>query len=264
MGVSRATNQEDKTMTESTEVKDQSSALPADVQAALSSAAQSQSENEQDGTIPFISPRGKKFSIGDTKLGTSLSTVILADVFDHAWYDRKYDPGSDEVYPPACFAISQDQTTLAPHEDAPNKQSDSCSNCDKNEFGSAENGKGKACRNGRRLLIASITNGKVNFGDLAIVNISPTALKGYSKYVKSINNIKQLPVWSVATTLTFDDDAAYPIIVPIFEGMLNNDDIGLIAQRVTEFQEMVSTPYDASNYEKPDNAQATKKKSKMS
>jgi len=246
------------------ELKEQSDTLPADVQKMLNEAAAAQAESEQDGTIPFISPKGKKFSIGDVKLGTSLSCVVLSDVFDHAWYDRKYDPSSDDVYPPACFAISTDQSTLEPHEDAPNKQAKMCDECDKNEFGSSENGKGKACRNGRRLLIASVTDGKVNFGDLAIVNISPTALKGYSKYVKSINNIKQLPVWSVATTLTFDEDAAYPIVVPIFEGMLNSDDIGAIAQRITEFNELVSVPYDTSGYEKPDDEKATKKKSKMS
>lgn len=235
--------------------------MPDDVKKLLEKAASEQSEAETS-SIPFISPKGKKFSIGDVKLGTKLECVVLADVFDHAWYDRKYDPSSDEVFPPACFAIGQVQTDLKPHETAPNKQDDNCDGCTMNEFGSPDNGKGKACRNGRRLLIASIGDGKVNFGDLAIINISPTALKGYSKYVKSISNIKQLPVWAVHTILTFDDDAAYPIVVPVFDSVLNTDDISTIAGRLKEFDEFVRTPYDVSNYERP--SVEPKKKSKMS
>ena len=252
----------DKEQTDIVEV-DPNTGLPADVQKMLNEAASTQSESESSA-IPFISTRGKKFAIGDSKLGAALTCVVLADVFDHAWYDRKYDPGSDDVFPPACFAIGHDQTNMSPHDDAPNKQDDACDGCALNEFGSSDNGKGKACRNGRRLLIASVDGGQVNFGDLAIVNISPTALKGYSKYVKSINNIKKLPVWSVVTTLTFDDDAAYPIVVPVFDSMVKTDDIARIAQTTKEFDDMVSIPYDASGYERPEESSTPKKKSKMS
>ena len=241
-----------------------STEISPEIKAMLDAAAKEQSEGEQGG-IPFISLKGKKFSVGDVKLGTSLVCVIISDVFDHSWYDRKYDPKSDEVFPPACFAMGKDISSMAPHENAPDKQSESCSTCHKNEFGSADTGKGKACRNGRRLLIASVDeNGNVNFNDLAIINISPTALKGYSKYVKSINNIKKLPVWAVTTVLTFDEDAPYPIVTPIFGSLVKGEDIGKITESINEFYDMVAIPYDVSNYEKPDDAAATAKKSKMS
>ena len=237
--------------------------LSADTQALLLKAAGTQSETEAETTtIPYISPKGKKFSIAGTKLGSSFPCVILADVFDHSFYDRKYDPSQDVSFGPACFAMGKSTPTMLPHEDSPNKQADNCITCDKNEFGSAENGKGKACRNGRRLLVASVSDGKVNFGDMAIINISPTALKGYSKYVKSINSIKKLPVWSVATTLTFDEDSPWPIVCPIFDGILDGDDIGTIANNVETYDRLISEPYDVSGYVPPTDAPA--RKSKMS
>ena len=242
------------------------SILTPEVKALLAQSAENQSIAETN-TIPFISLKGKKFSVGDDKLGTMLKVVILADVFDNSWYDRPYDAGSDDVYPPACFAIYKDSTEAAPHEDSPVAQSDTCEMCDKNQFGSK--GKGKACRNGRRILIASVgDDGRVNFGDLAIINMSPTALKGFSKYAKSISTIKKLPLWAVHTTLSFDDDAAYPVLVASYDNTAHGDDITRIAGLLDTFNDAVSIPYDTSNYEPPANpaeAQAqTTKKSKMS
>lgn len=239
--------------------------LSPEVQAALAQAAKEQAENEQS-TIPFISLKGKKFTVGEDKLGTQLKVVILADVFDYSWYDRPYDPSSDEVFPPACFAIGDDVNGMEPHADSPVQQSDVCNTCPKNEFGSALQGKGKACRNGRRILIASVAeDNSVNFGDLAIINMSPTALRGFSKYVKSISTIKRLPVWSVVTVLGFDEDSSFPILTASYHDVVRGADIEVIARRLQEFKQEVSRPYDTSTYEAPGDAAVKEaKKSKMS
>lgn len=237
--------------------------LPAEVQAMLQRSAQQQAEGETS-QVPFMSTKGKKFAIGDDKLGTTLKCIILSTVFDHSYYDRPYDP--DTTTPPACFAIGDVDSDLVPNEISPVKQHSNCRDCPKNQFQSASNGKGKACRNGRRLLICSVDSDcRANFGDMAIVNVSPTALKGISKYIKSINNIKKLPVWAVVTTLSFDDDAAYPIVVPTFEKSVHPDDITVIAERSQEFIELVSVVYDVEDFEPLEAAAVTKKKeSKMS
>lgn len=236
--------------------------LPPEVQALLDEAAKEQSEAEQS-TIPFMSLKGKKFSIGDEKFGNKLDCIILADVHDYSWYDRAYDP--DVTVPPACFAMGKVPANMVPHENSPHPQSEQCDGCPKNEFASAPNGKGKACRNGRRILIASLTDNRVNFGDLAIVNMSPTALRGFSKYTKNISTIKRLPLWSVITNLSFDEDSAYPLLVASYVSTAHPADIGIIANRLQEFQDMVEVPYDTSNYEEPEVATAASaKKSKMS
>jgi hypothetical protein len=262
--VSHTTKQLGKKMTDKTIVKTQQqsvSNIDAETAALLAQAAQDQG-NAEVSSIPFLSTKGKKFTLGDEKLGTSLSVVILADVFDHAFYDKPYDP--DVINPPACFAISKHEGEMEPSTTSPVMQSDTCSTCPMNEFGSAPNGKGKACRNGRRLLVASMVNGVPDTENLAIVNISPTSLKGYSRYAKGLATVKKLPLWAVVTRLGFDEEAAYPQVVASFESVLDGPHINAIAPRLAEFDDTVAVPYDTSGYVADAEPKEATKKSKMS
>lgn len=227
----------------------------------LAKAAMQQAESETD-TVPFISLKGKKFTIGDEKLGTTLDVVILASVADNAWYDRKYDPSSGEVSPPACFSIGGKE----PHSDSPKPQHDDCASCPKNQYESAENGKGKACRNGRRLLVASVKDGKVNLANLAIINVAPTTLKAISKYIKSVNIIKGLPCWAVVTRVSFDEDVAWPLLTFTLLDVLDAQYLGDIARSLVSYEELVSVPYNTAGYVTPDEQiqKEAPKKSKVS
>lgn len=233
--------------------------LDAETLALIAKAAQIQGE-EQVSSIPFLSVKGKKFTLGEEKLGNTINIVILADVFDHAYYDRPYDP--DVISPPACFAINSSSSDLVPSATSPALQAVSCSVCPMNEFGSSSNGKGKACRNGRRLLIAATTDGVPDLNNLAIINLAPTSLKAYARYAKGLATIKKLPTWAVITVLSFDDDSAWPQIVPTFNGVLDGQYINSIVPNLAEFADAISVPYDVSGYVPMD--ASTTKKSKMS
>jgi hypothetical protein len=234
--------------------------LADDVKQLLAQAAKDQGDAETS-SVPYMSIKGKKFSVGDEKLGPTLDVVILADAFDHAFYDKDYDP--DVISPPACWAVGPREQELAPPDSVPVRQSETCNTCPQNEFGSAKNGKGKACRNGRRLLVASVTSGIVNLGDLAIINIPPTSLKAYARYTKNITSIHKLPTWAVVTKLTFDDDSAWPSILPLYLSVVDPQSIGTITTMLTSYNGIVSQAYDTTNYI-PNDTEATTKKSKMS
>jgi hypothetical protein len=234
--------------------------IPDDVKELLAQAAKDQGDAETS-SVPYMSIKGKKFSVGDEKLGPTLDVVILADAFDHSFYDKDYDP--DVISPPACWAVGPREQELAPPENVPVRQSETCATCHQNEFGSAKNGKGKACRNGRRLLVASVNDGIVNLGDLAIINIPPTSLKAYARYTKNITSIHKLPTWAVVTKLTFDDDSAWPSILPLYLSVVDPQSIGTITTMLTAYNGIVSQPYDTTNYI-PNDPEATTKKSKMS
>jgi hypothetical protein len=95
--------------------------------------------------------------------------------------------------------------------------------------------------------------------------MSPSALKGYARYSKSLASVKKLPTWAVVTKLGFDEDAAYPQIVATFENIVGGEYITAIAPRLQEFAESVSTPYDVSGYVESTAVVAEgAKKSKMS
>jgi len=250
--------------------------LPPEVQALMEAAAKKAAVEENSG-IPFISLKGKKFSIGDEKvgykhdtLGVAIRCVIVATTFDFTWYDRPYDPSNEDFNPPACFAIGADQDDLVPHEDSPIAQSSNCLDCAMNQFKSAVNGKGKACRNGRRLLIAYINDdGSADLENLAILSLSPTALRGFSSYLKKVSEVKGLPIWSVATILSFEQDVAYPQVISTFDGVLQHNMAGQaslieISQRLAEFQTSVEMPYDTSAFVAYEPKATSEKKSKMS
>src|SRR6185312_13802346 len=89
---------------------------------------------------------------GDTPVkGGKLECVIVGSCALNAWYATDYDPNDRQ--PPDCyaFALISDDPEMAPHQAVVNKQSDLCSTCEKNQFGTAKVGRGKACGNNIRL-----------------------------------------------------------------------------------------------------------------
>lgn len=242
--------------------------LPAELHAMLAEAAKEKAAAETNSdNIPFLSLKGKRFTLNEEKLGTELDVVILADLYDNSYYDRPYKEGVQ--VPPACFAINSAHDALAPHEASPVKQSDDCATCPKNEWGSSQNGsgKGKACRNGRRLLVAPYirTTGAVSMGELAIVNLAPTTLTSYSEYLRKLPKVglplPPMPMFAVATHLSFDDDRAYPVLK--FEKIDNLTDpnvLGTIMSQQPKFLEVISTPYNVADYTPPEEGSASRSK----
>jgi hypothetical protein len=262
-----------KTDTKTTDLVEKINAevmLSPEVQALIAAAAQTQGDAEAS-SIAIISLKNKRFTIGDTKLGTSLDVIILADAYDHAYYDKPYNP--DVISPPACFAINTIHANLAPEPDkwfVPEPQAEKCQGCPQNEFETARQGKGKACRNGRRLLVAAVINGVANLKDLALINIPPSSLKSFSRYVKQVATGKKLPLWAVVTNFEFDDEQSYPFLIPTFVGLASPNDVHEIAKSLPDFEKTILTPYDCSGWvpldgtEETTAAASTAKKSKMS
>ena len=155
-----------------------------------------------------ISTRGKVFTLPD---GTSSQGPLQAVILDHRnfnrYYTKPYDPQNPA--PPDCFAISKELTTMAPHEDAAEKQAKSCAECPMNQFGSAANGKGKACRNTVRLAVAA-ADATAN-SEPMILTVSPTGLKSWHSMVNTLGATGLLPI-QVVTEIAFDANAPYPTL----------------------------------------------------
>jgi len=79
---------------------------------------------------------------------------VLAALSERAWYDGPFDPDNAQV--PVCYALDSEE----PHPESKDPQSETCKECPKNKWGSAPPrpgstvaGKGKACREGARLIM---------------------------------------------------------------------------------------------------------------
>jgi len=164
-----------------------------------------------------ISTRNKTFTLPDGRAHKgSMKVVILDYVNKNLMYDRAYREG--ERIPPICFAISKDLSIMAPSANAPDPQSEQCTGCPMNEFGSS--GPGKACKNTVVLALAA-PDGKSK--EVMLLSVSPTGLANWNKYVAGVKaKFNSVPV-KVVTEVTFDDAVEYPKLQ--FEVSAPNEDL---------------------------------------
>lgn len=147
----------------------------------------------------------KMFKLPDgTEHPGPLNLVIVDFVTGRYFYDRPFD--SKNPCPPACYAISVQPTSMAPPKDVPDRQSDNCTGCPMNEFGSA--GDGKACKESR--VLAVIPEDADANTEIAVLKVSPTALKAFDSYVRSVAGTLSKAPFQVVTQVSFDANLKYP------------------------------------------------------
>jgi hypothetical protein len=194
-----------------------------------------------------LSIKGGKFSYKGASLGEELKVIILSSAFVNEFYNSDFDPES--ITPPACFAINQEsEEALQPHDSSPEKQNDICHGCPQNEWGTGK-GKGKACSNRRRLALINAEDEDFAESEIVMLSIGPTSLKNWKGYVKSLEKKLQRPPFAVVTTLTFDDEADWPVIeFELTHPIEDDEQLEIIMSRIDEGSDIVLTPFDVSGY----------------
>jgi hypothetical protein len=101
---------------------------------------------------------------------------------------------------------------MGPSDRAEGKQHDTCEGCPKNEWGSATNGgKGKACRETRRLLVIPADSigsvEAVKAAEVAALRPPVTSLKNYSTYVQTVATTLKRPPLAVISEIAVVPDA---------------------------------------------------------
>lgn len=136
-----------------------------------------------------------------------IDVLIVDFVSYNAYYDGlKYDP--KDIRPPGCFAISLSPKNMKPSGNSKNIQAKSCDECPNNEFGS--DGEGKACKNMRMLAVLPPDADETT--PLAVIKVSPTAIKGFDAYVRSVTAKFDTTPAALLTEVSFDPDADYPTL----------------------------------------------------
>jgi hypothetical protein len=154
-----------------------------------------------------ISTKGKLFTLPDGKSSTGpLNVVILDFVAVNSFYEGVYNPQNKS--PPTCSAVSKDLDTMVPSASAPKPQGLNCNDCSKNAWGSGNGGRGKACKNTRRLIVVppDFTKDTVPM----TLYVSPTGLKGWDAYIRRLVIEYTARPIDVTTTISFDPNHMYP------------------------------------------------------
>jgi len=161
----------------------------------------------------FISIKGGHFSTKGEVLESPIRVIVLDSVSVNAYYTEKFNP--DKPATPVCYAVDRDPEKLAPTNDVPSRQNLTCSDCWANAFGSGD-GKGKACKNGRKLALVSAMNLNDVTSDSEVfqLNLPPTSLKFWAGYVKKLKAVLRRPPWGVVTELEMQPSGGAYVIAP--------------------------------------------------
>jgi hypothetical protein len=193
-----------------------------------------------------ISNKQFKLPSGDTL--DFLDVIVVDFVFYNTYYEGAYD--KDNMVPPNCFSINVEQKTMVPSANSPDKQDDACAGCWANEFGSS--GKGKACQN--RCLIAVLPRDAGEDTPFAILDISPTAVKGFSSYMTGVVRGGKMP-YEVATHVECNPTFKHDVAVFSDPQLIEDDGfIGMVESRLGEAAERLQQEPDVSAFKAANDA----------
>jgi hypothetical protein len=214
-----------------TTAKSSSTALTLWEQEMAEAAVAQGSTEKPSGFTSSISFKQGHMKIDDNPVkDNELDVVILAVVHENQWYTGKYDP--NVIQTPECYAIGLEDEDMTPHADSADKQGDEdgkCLNCEHNKMGSADTGRGKACKNVRRIVVvpADALESVEAFeaAEMRTAKIPVTSVRNLSKYLRNklVEEIKR-PTWGVVTTLSCGPHAKFQVEVNFeFAELVNFD-----------------------------------------
>jgi hypothetical protein len=204
----------------------------------------------------FFSVRGGTLKLGDAAIpNNEMGVIILDHVLENVFYGADFNP--DNLVSPQCYAFGRDAGTMVPHEAAPKKVCDQgCKTCPNNAFGSAEKGRGKACKNRIRLACISggtFTNGRfealvspsdVATAQVAYLSIPPTSIGAWGAYVKGLVSSLKRPPWAVFTKIKVQPDVRTQLSIT-FEllGPCPPSLAAALTKKAAEAKEAIIFPY---------------------
>jgi len=234
------------------------------------------SVEESTSTGAFFGLKGgiltfDKVPIANNKMGV----IILDSLLENVFFKDEFDP--DVIAAPTCFAHGRLEKEMKPHDlvvAANQAQHAQCAGCPKNVFGSADKGRGKACRNTRRL--ALIPAGTLDAHDkwvpftkedqftssvIGFMKLPVTSVKPYSVFVKQLAGVMHRPPFAIFTKVAVipDQDTQFKIT---FDALGNVPDnlMETILKRHEEAAALIAEPYSLEAPEQAGAKKATKGK----
>ena len=158
----------------------------------------------------FISLKGGRMTFNGAEVpGNKMNVVVLDHILEYTYYADGYD--ADNPQPPDAYALGRDENTLRWHENSiPEYAGELCKDSDINQWGSADKGKGKACKNQRRLALITEDEATdveaIEEATPAFLRIPVMSVKGWAGYVRQLEKTLQRPPLGVVTEISVVPD----------------------------------------------------------
>lgn len=227
-------------------------------------AKQMEKQAEAAANMERGAPMGRNFSFKGGQMvfdgapikDNEVVVIIAGAVIEKAFYEGAYDPDQPEA--PVCFAFDTDPDNLAPNpDDVADLQNDICATCKWNEFGSADRGKGKACKDVRRLaLIPAGTvakngdlelnenSGELEKAEFGFAKLPPTSLTPFAAFVRQVANTMKRPPHGVYALMKCVPDAKNQFTIQ-WEAvdLVGGKALGAVMRRHDEAMKALVQPY---------------------
>lgn len=196
----------------------------------------------------FFSTRGGRLQFNGAEIpGNAMNVIILDHILENTYYEGRYDP--DNRQGPACWAFGRTADEMAPDSHVPKPQHLSCTGCPMNEFGSADTGRGKACKNSRRLaLLPEDAVDDIAAAQVAYLKIPVTSVKAWAGYVRQLAETMKKPPFAVLTEVRLVPDSKTQFRM-LFKMVGEVDDPELLSEIVAKresIQTELMAPYTPS------------------
>ncbi len=211
----------------------------------LAKAAQEQASSER-AAGNFFSVRGGQLSYqGKPIKGGSMTVVVVDYVLENHWFsESEFDP--DNPQSPTCFAFGRKDEDMAPHAEVTAAQSESCAKCPKNVFGSADKGRGKACKNIRRLALipSDALDGGIEDAEIGFLRLPVTSCKGWGEYVTKLRDVVKRPTWAVVTRIDVQPHKQNQVEVTFtLEEKVGNEHLQALKEKCEATAKIIELPY---------------------
>lgn len=194
----------------------------------------------------WITTRGGQLSYQGTPFAENKMKVVIVDaILENCYYEGRFDP--DNPASPVCYAFGRDDKEMKPHEKSAKPQAERCHGCPRNEFETSETGKGKACKNVRRLALVAaepLTDRAIEKGEVAFLKIPVTSVRGWASYVRALGALWKRSIWGVVTQVSTKPDPKTQFKI-IFEHLADLPDklMPIALARSREAANAIAFPY---------------------
>lgn len=187
----------------------------------------------------FLSFGEGSIEYGKQSLGHDMDVIIIGVQAERAYYDTPFKAG--KLSSPACYSYDGEQ----PHPAAARKQCDDCLNCPLNEFGSAREGGGKACKEGYKLALIdakAVKSGTLETAEIVQARFSVLNSKEVARHIATLQRRFDHTLVVSHLNVQADKKSKYRVTLEVVD-QLSEEDLELAGSRVQAAQELLNNPY---------------------
>jgi hypothetical protein len=220
------------------------------------------------GSYKSVSTQGGVMKIDDEAVdGNELRVIVIASIHENQYYDSVFNPGVMTV--PKCYAyndpnaadLSASVEEMTPHpnaeepqgagpDDAQGQPGGNCNDCWANVMGTADVGRGKACKNIRRLALvtedALASPEAMADAEVRFLKVPVMSTKLWGSYTRKLAEDVKRPSYGVVTTVKIVPDAKAQFLITFaFEELISfdNEMYAAMKKKVADVLPALTAPY---------------------